>query len=52
MRSKNDQIFANAFYKFTPALTGMAEYTHMVTDYLDKDDATDDRVQMAMKYSF
>jgi hypothetical protein len=52
MRSKNEQIFVNAFYKFTAALTGMAEYTHMVTDYAQKADATDDRVQVAMKYSF
>lgn len=52
MRTKNEQEFVNAFYKFTTALTGMAEYTHMVTDYQAQNDATDDRVQVAMKYAF
>jgi hypothetical protein len=51
-RSKNEQILANAFYKITAALTAMAEYTHMVTDYKDQADATNDRVQVAMKYTF
>lgn len=52
MRAKNEQVFVNAFYKFTSALTGMAEYTHMVTDYKDKPDASNDRIQLAMKYAF
>ncbi len=52
MRSKNEQIFANVAYKFTTALTGMAEYSHMVTDYAEQADATNDRVQVAMKYAF
>ena len=52
MRAKNSQVFANVFYKFTPAVTGMAEYAHMVTDYLGRDDATNDRVQVAVRYTF
>ena len=52
MRAKNEQVFANVAYKFTAALTGMAEYTHMVTDYVEQNDAADDRVQVAMKYAF
>ena len=52
MRSKNEQVFGNVAYKFTAAVTGMAEYAHMVTDYAGGDDATDDRVQVAMKYAF
>ncbi len=51
-RSKNEQVLANAFYKVTAAVTAMAEYTHMVTDYKDQDDAVNDRVQVAMKYAF
>ena len=30
----------------------MAEYSQMTTDYLERDDATNDRVQLAMKYAF
>ena len=52
MRTKNEQEFVNVAYKFTLALTGLAEYTHMVTDYAEQNDATDDRVQVAMKYAF
>lgn len=51
-RAKNEQEFVNVFYKFTSVLTGMAEYTHMVTDYKGQADATDDRIQVAMKYAF
>ena len=51
-RSKNAMYLANVAYKFTAALTGMAEYSQMTTDYLERDDATNDRVQLAMKYAF
>ncbi len=50
--SKNEQIFGNVAYKLTPAVTAMAEYAHMTTDYLGKDEAVNDRVQVAMKYAF
>ncbi|HRT05588.1 MAG TPA: hypothetical protein P5204_07815 [Kiritimatiellia bacterium] len=50
--SKNEQIFGNVAYKLTPAVTAMAEYAHMTTDYLGKDEAVNDRVQLAMKYAF
>ena len=30
----------------------MAEYSQMTTDYAGKDDATNDRVQVSMKYTF
>ena len=51
-RSKNEQVFANAFYKVNAAVTAMAEYAFMTTDYLEKADATSDRVQLAVKYTF
>ena len=51
-RSKNEMYLANVAYKFTAALTAMAEYSQMTTDYLERDDATNDRVQLAMKYAF
>jgi hypothetical protein len=51
-RSKNEQAFVNAFYKINPAVTVMAEYAHMITDYLDRADASTDRVQMSVKYTF
>ena len=50
--SKNQSIFVNVYYKFTAAVTALAEYTHMTTDYLGRDDAENDRVQVAMKYAF
>ena len=50
--SKNEQIFGNVAYKLTPAVTALAEYAHMTTDYLGKDEAVNDRVQVAMKYAF
>ena len=50
--SKNEQIFGNVAYKLTPAVTAMAEYAHMTTDYLGRDEAVNDRVQLAMKYAF
>lgn len=52
MRSKNEMIWINGAYKFTAALTAMAEYSQMTTDYLEKPDATNDRIQVAMKYAF
>ena len=51
-RAKNEMYLVNAAYKFTAALTAMAEYSQMTTDYLDREDATNDRVQLAMKYAF
>ena len=50
--SKNEQIFGNVSYKVTVAVTALAEYAHMTTDYLGRDDAENDRVQVAMKYAF
>lgn len=52
MRSKNEMYLFNVAYKFTAALTGMAEYSQMITDYLDGEDVANDRVQLAMKYAF
>lgn len=52
MRSKNEMYLCNVAYKFTAALTGMAEYSQMITDYLDGEDVSNDRVQLAMKYAF
>lgn len=52
MRAKNQQVFVNGFYKLTSAVTVMAEYANMTTDYLDGDDARNDRVQLAIRYTF
>ena len=52
MRAKNQQVFVNGFYKLTSAVTVMAEYANMTTDYLDGDDARNDRVQLAIRYAF
>ena len=49
---KNEMYLVNAAYKFTAALTAMAEYSQMTTGYLEKPDATNDRIQVAMKYAF
>ena len=50
--TKNEMYLVNVFYKFTGALTGMMEYSRMTTGYLGQDDATNDRIQLAMKYAF
>ena len=52
MRSKTQQVFVNAFYKVTSAVTAMAEYARMTTDYLEKPDASTDRVQFSVRYGF
>lgn len=52
MRDKNQQVFVNAFYKLTAAVTVMAEYANMTTDYVDGDDARNNRVQLAIRYAF
>jgi predicted porin len=52
MRSKNEQVFVNAFYKINAAVTVMAEYANMTTGYLEGEDATNDRVQLAIRYAF
>ncbi len=52
MRSKNTLAWINAAYKFTAALTGMVEYSQMTTDYLEGEDATNDRIQLSAKYTF
>lgn len=52
MRAKNQQVFVNGFYKLTPAVTVMAEYANMTTDYVDGDDARNNRVQLAIRYTF
>lgn len=52
MRSKNELIWINGAYKFTAALTAMAELSQMTTDYYEKPDASNERVQVSMKYTF
>lgn len=52
MRSKNEMYLLNVAYKFTPALAALAEYSQMTTSYLEGKDATNDRVQLSMKYAF
>jgi hypothetical protein len=51
-RSKNQQIFANAAYNFTPAFQVALEYINMKTDYKGGDDAKNNRVQGAVVYKF
>ena len=50
--SKNEMYLVNVAYKLTAAVTAMAEYARMTTDYKDKPDASCDRVQVSMKYAF
>ena len=52
MRAKNELILVNGAYKLTKAVSVMAEYSHFTTDYLEGEEAVNDRVQMAMKYAF
>jgi len=51
-RSKNENILVNGAYKINKAVTVSAEYSHMITDYLEGEDATNDRIQLAMQYNF
>lgn len=52
MRAKNEIILLNGTWNITKAISVMAEYAHITTGYVEQDDATDDRVQMAVKYAF
>ena len=52
MRSKNELGLVNAFYKLTPAVTLMGELSRMKTGYLDGDSASNNRAQVAVKYTF
>ena len=52
MRSKNDLIWLYGAYKITSAVSAIAEYSQMTTEYLEKADATNDRIQVSMKYVF
>ncbi len=51
-RSMNENILLNAAYKINSAVTVSAEYSHMTTDYLEGEDASNDRIQLAMQYNF
>jgi len=51
-RAKNQNILVNGSYKINKAVTVFAEYSHMTTDYLEGEDAENDRVQLAMQYNF
>ena len=51
-RAKNDLIWLYGAYKINAAVTAIAEYSQMTTDYLGGEDATNDRVQVSMKYTF
>ena len=52
MRSKNENIWVYGAYKITAAVSAIAEYSHMTTEYFEKSDASTDRVQVSMKYTF
>ena len=39
-------------YKITKAGCVHAEYSHMTTDYVDGEEASNDRIQLAMQYNF
>ena len=51
-RARNERIFANFFYKLTPAVTVAAEYSRMTTDYKDSEEAEADRVHGSLIYRF
>jgi len=51
-RSMNENILVNGAYKINSAVTVSAEYSHMTTDYMEGEDATNDRIQLAMQYNF
>ncbi len=51
-RAKNENILLNGSYKINKAVTVFAEYSHMTTDYVDAEDAENDRIQLAMQYNF
>jgi predicted porin len=51
-RAKNENILLNGSYKINKAVCVFAEYSHMTTDYVDADDAQNDRIQLAMQYNF
>jgi hypothetical protein len=51
-RSKNEMVFASAFFSLTPSATLAVEYSHMITSYKEQDDATNDRIQGSAIYKF
>lgn len=51
-RAKNQNALINGSYKINKAVCVFAEYSHMTTDYLEGEDATNDRIQLAMQYNF
>lgn len=51
-RSKNQTILTSVYYKITPAVTAAFEYYYMTTSYKDQSNASDNRFQGAMIYTF
>ena len=51
-RCKNQNILVNGSFKINKAVTVYAEYSHMTTDYVEAEEATNDRIQLAMQYNF
>jgi len=51
-RTKNTRLFGNIFYKLTKSVTLAAEYSIIKTTYKGAASATDDRVQVTVKYQF
>jgi hypothetical protein len=51
-RARNNMIFTSLYYKLTTAVTVAFEYSNITTAYLEGDDATDNRFQGSMIYTF
>ena len=47
-RSKNEMIWVYGAYKITAAVSAIAEYSQMTTDYYEKPDATNDREKISV----
>jgi len=51
-RARNERLFANLFYKLTPAVIVAAEYSRMTTAYKGGTDAEADRVHGSLIFRF
>lgn len=52
MRSKNQYLGANAYYKWSPEMEFALEYVNLTTSYMDSEDETDNRIQGSVTYYF
>ncbi|MCX8012144.1 MAG: DcaP family trimeric outer membrane transporter [Desulfobacterota bacterium] len=52
MRSRNTFFYGNFFYNLIPPVNLCLEYSHWDTDYINKRDGTNNRIQTAVTYSW